>query len=124
MPNTDYNKFSVRSNLDAKINDRLDVSLNLSAYRDCMTSPAAGVSSIMAYAFRESPVMPIQYQNGSYGLYLNDHNSIAYARNSGLSHVYNNNFLGSASFNYKIIDGLTLKGIASTTFNLKDQHDF
>ena len=124
MPNTDYNKFSVRSNLDAKINDRLDVSLNLSAYRDCMTSPAAGVSSIMAYAFRESPVMPIQYQNGNYGLYLNDHNSIAYARNSGLSHVYNNNFLGSASFNYKIIDGLTLKGIASTTFNLKDQHDF
>ena len=124
MPNTNYDKFSVRSNIDAKINKRLDVSLNLSAYRDHMKSPVSGVGNIVYNAFRESPVMPIQYQNGNYGLFLNNTNSVAFARNGGVSNIYNNNFLGSVSLNYKIIEGLFLKGIASTSFNLKDQHDF
>lgn len=124
MPNTAYNKFNVRSNLDAKINDRLNVSLNLSAYRSRMASPSTGMTSIMYYAFRETPVTPIQFQNGNYGLFKNEHNSVASARESGLARTYNNNFQGSASFTYKIIDGLSLRGNASTTFNLKDEHTF
>ena len=124
MPNTEYNKFNVRSNLDAKINDRLNVSLNLSAYRSRMAAPATGMTSIMYYAFRETPVTPIQFQNGNYGLFKNEHNSVASARESGLARTYNNNFQGSASFTYKIIDGLSLRGNASTTFNLKDEHTF
>lgn len=124
MPNTNYNKLNIRSNLDLKINKRLDFSLNLSAYRDRMAAPAYGVGYIMANAFRESPVTPIQFQNGNYSLFLNEHNSVAFARNSGLTRTYNNNFLGSLSFNYKIIDGLTLRGNSSATFNLKDEHSF
>lgn len=124
MPNTDYNKFNVRSNLDMKINERLNFTLNISAYRDRMAAPAYGVGTLMSNAFRESPVVPIQFQNGNYGLFLNEHNSVAFARNSGLARTYNNNFLGSASFTYKIIDGLTLRGNGSATFNLKDEHTF
>ncbi|WP_374048098.1 TonB-dependent receptor [uncultured Parabacteroides sp.] len=124
MPNTDYNKFNVRSNLDAKINDRLNVSLNLSAYRSRMAAPSSGVIDIMYYAFRETPVTPIRFQNGNYGLFKNEHNSVASARESGLARTYNNNFQGSASFTYKILEGLSLRGNASTTFNLKDEHTF
>ena len=122
MPNTDYNKFNVRSNIDAKINDKLSFALNLSAHRSTQTSPASGVTNIMYYAFRETPVTPIQFSNGNYGLFKNEHNSVASARNSGLARAYNNNFQGSASFVYNIIDGLSLRGNAATTFNLLDEH--
>ena len=124
IPNTNYNKFNVRSNIDAKINNRLDLSLNLAAYRSRQVEPAEGMANIIHYAFRETPVTPIQFSNGNYGLFKNEHNSVAAARNSGLTKNYNNNFVGSASFGYKIIDGLTLKGNASTTFNLADSHSF
>lgn len=124
IPNTDYNKFNVRSNLDAKISDRLNVSFNLSAYRDRMAAPAYGVGGIMSNAFRETPTTAIQFQNGHYGLFLNEQNSVAFAREGGIARTYNNNFLGSLSFVYKIIDGLSLRGNASSTFNLKDEHTF
>lgn len=123
-PNTDYNKFNVRSNLDAKINSRLSIVLNLSAFRSRMAAPAPSMSTIMSYAFRETPVTPIQFQNGNYGLFKNEHNSVAMAKESGLSRTYNNNFQGAASFTYKIMEGLSLRGNASTIFNLKDEHLF
>ena len=132
MPNTSYNRFNVRSNIDAKINNKLDVSLNISASRDDRKAPATSnvndpdidLYNIMYHAFRETPVTPIQFSNGNYGLFLNEHNSIAEARNSGTSHIYNNNFQGSASFVYKIIDGLSLRGNAAATYYLKDTYVF
>lgn len=124
MPNMAYNKLNVRSNLDAKINDRLEVSLNLAAYRSDRSSPASGVTNIMYYAFRETPVTAIQFSNGRYGLFKNEHNSVASARESGKAHLYSGNFQGSASFVYRLLDGLSLRGNAASTFNLSEEHTF
>ena len=124
IPNTNFNKFNVRSNIDAKINDRLSVAVNLAAHRSRQASPAAGITNIMYYAFRETPTTPIQFSNGNYGLFKNEHNSVASARESGLERIYNNNFQGSASFTYKLVDGLSLRGNASSIFNLSDDHMF
>ncbi|WP_410055262.1 TonB-dependent receptor [Parabacteroides johnsonii] len=125
IPNSDYNKFSVRSNIDLKVNERLNIGFYLSAYRDRSTSPAAySAGDIFYHALRETPVTPIQFQNGNYGLFLNEHNSVAEARLGGKDQNYNNNFQGSSFFEYKIIDGLTLKGNAAATFNSNNQHKF
>ena len=132
IPNVSYNRFNVRSNVDAQISKRLDVALNISASRDDRMAPATSTVNdpdtdmyyIMYHAFRETPVTPIRFLNGNYGLFLNEHNSVAEARNSGTSHVYNSNFQGNASFVYKILDGLTLRGNAAATFYLKDTHVF
>jgi TonB-linked SusC/RagA family outer membrane protein len=125
IPNSDYNKFSVRSNIDMKINDRLNIGLYLSAYKDRRTATAAGsMSDVFYHALRETPVTPIQFRNGNYGLFLYEHNSVAEARLGGKDQQYNNNFQGSAFFDYTIIDGLTLKGNASATFNSGYQHKF
>ena len=40
MPNMSYNRFNIRSNIDSKISQRLDISLNLSASRDDRKAPA------------------------------------------------------------------------------------
>ena len=68
MPNMSYNRFNIRSNIDSKISQRLDISLNLSASRDDRKAPATHKVSdpdtdlwnIMYHAFRESPLMPIR----------------------------------------------------------------
>lgn len=82
--NTNYNKFSVRANLEAKINKRLKFNTNIAVYRSNTTAPAAGISNLMHYAFRETPVTPIQLSNGNYTLFKNEHNSVAYAREGGI----------------------------------------
>lgn len=64
--NTNYNKFNVRANIDAQINSRLKLTTNMAVYRSNMTAPAAGISNLMHYAFRETPVTPIQLSNGNY----------------------------------------------------------
>lgn len=125
IPNSDYNKFTVRSNIDLKINNRLSIGMYLSAYRDCTTVPAGNsIDDLFYHALRETPVTPIQFSNGNYGLYLNEHSSVATARLGGKDQNYNNNFQGSSFFEYKIIEGLSLKGNASATFNSRNQHKF
>ena len=57
IANTGYNKFSVRANMEAKINKRLKFNTNIAVYRSNMTAPAAGISNLMHYAFRETPVL-------------------------------------------------------------------
>ena len=120
IENTNYNKFSVRANLEAYINKRLKITTNMAVYRSNMTAPAEGISNLMHYAFRETPVTPIQLQNGNYTLFKNEHNSVAAARNSGIYKEVNNNFQGSVGMDLDIVDGLKLRGIAATTFNLLD----
>lgn len=124
VPNTSYNKYTVRANLDAKVNSRLNVKMNLSAYRDKRTEPAVSLATLFAYNFREAPTSAIQFSNGNYGLYLNEHNSVSQARDGGVKNLYNNNFLGNIGASYSILKGLTWHGSASATFNLKDQYSF
>ncbi len=124
IPNTSYNKYDVRANLHADLTQRLSLGLNLSAYRSRSIEPAAGMQTIMHYAFRETPVTPIQFKNGNYGLFKNEHNSVAYARKGGTSTAYRTNMHGNVSLNYQLIDGLTLRGNAAVTSYLIDMHDF
>ena len=118
--NTNYNKFNVRANIDAQINKRLKLTTNMAIYRSNMTAPAAGISNLMHYAFRETPVTPIQLSNGQYALFKNEHNSVAYAREGGTYKETRSNFQGNAGIEIDIIDGLKLRGIAASTFNLTD----
>ena len=120
IPNTSYNKFSARVNLDAKINKRLKLTTNMAVYRSNRTSPAEGVRDLIHYAYRETPVTPIQLTNGNWTLFKNEHNSVAAARDGGISKSIDSNFQGNVGMELDIIDGLKLRGIAATTFGLTD----
>ena len=72
----------------------------------------------MYHAQVRSPLMPIRYQNGNYGLYLND-TTLKQISVENLIYIIAT-FRGSAGLSYKIIDGPNTKGNASTTFNLED----
>lgn len=120
MPNTSYNKFSARLNLEAKINKRLKMTSGIALYRSNRLAPAEGVSNLIHYAYRETPVTPIQLSNGRWTLFKNEHNSVASARDGGYSKSIANDFQGNVGMELDIIDGLKLRGIAATSFNLTE----
>lgn len=124
MPGTHFRRYNFRSNIEAKINEKLDVTMNLRGHRAETKEPAVGVGGILAYAFRESPLFASQYQDGRYGLYLNEHNSLAFLRNGGEQNIEDHNFEGNTSLNFKIVDGLSVKGIASVRYNVYSTHNF
>lgn len=121
IPNTAYEKISFRSNLSAQINSRLSIQMNLSGYCGNTKAPAEGVANIIHYAYRETPVTPIMV-NGQYVRFKNEHNSIASAKEGGLQRIYEYGFQGTAALEYKIMDGLKLRGSASTRYVL-DEND-
>lgn len=120
IPNTAFNRYNLRANLDTKVSKRLSVNFNLAVSRDRTLAPTTSTSTLFYWNYRETPNTAIQFTDGRYALHLNEHNSVAFARNGGTWKQYNNNVLGSITATYQIIDGLTLKGSASSTFNLLD----
>ena len=118
--NTNFKKFNVRTNLDAQINKRVKLSTNISFYRSRQLTPADGVDNLMHYAFRESPVTPIQFSDGRYPLFKNEHNSVAYSRIGGTSKDIVTSFQGNLGLTVDIVDGLKFRGIAAGAFRFDD----
>lgn len=118
--NTNFKKFNVRTNIDAQINKRIKLTTDLALYRSKQITPADGVDNLMHYAFRETPVTPIQLEDGSYTLFKNEHNSVAYSRIGGISKSVVTNVQGSLGLTIDVCDGLKLRGIAASTFYLND----
>jgi len=104
-------RYNFRSNIDGKINDRIDFALNLSGRIENNPSTAATPQD----ALYISPVEPVQYTNGTY------HYVTAVAGNpylnargdAGTFNIRNTMFESSGSLSYHIpgIEGLTLKGL-------------
>lgn len=120
IPNTNFQKLNFRTNLEAQINNRLSFNLNLAGHRTDTQEPADGMANIIHYAYRETPVTPIQAADGHYVRFKNEHNSIQSANESGVYRRYGYAFTGNVGMEYKIIDGLKLRGSASTRFNLAE----
>lgn len=118
IPNSSFNRYNLRSNLETKVSDRLTVNLNLAASRDRTLSPTTKIETLFYWNLRETPTTPIQFSNGNYALHLNEHNSVAFARNGGTNKKYKNDLQGNIGFTFKILEGLMLRGSASTRFNL------
>lgn len=105
-------RYNIRSNLDGKVSNRLDYSLNLSGRVENNYSTPANPQT----AFLTSSLEPVQYTNGTYH-YVNNGfvigNPLLDANGTGGNTLITNNFFeSSGSLSYKVpgIEGLTLKG--------------
>lgn len=122
IPNSTYNRYNLRTNLDTKVSDRFSIHLNVSASRDRTLSPTTSIETLFYWNLRETPTTPIQFANGNYALHLNEHNSVAFAKNGGTNKRYKNDFQSNIGFTYEVLEGLTLRGSAATRFNLTDTY--
>jgi len=122
IPNSSFNRYNLRTNIETKVTSRLKVNMNLALSRDRTLSPTTSTGTLFYWNLRETPTTPIQFSNGNYGLHLNEHNSVAFARNGGTKKKYRNDVQGNIGFTYEILEGLLLRGSAATRFNLIDTY--
>ena len=121
LPNADRQQFNARTNLDLKLNSRLTVRLNLAYikndYSDPISSYASGISEtgdpnsaassdqIIRQLNRIAPWIVGRAEDGTYGT-IGDGNPLAWLDVNQTVDRKNQNFSGTLSADYKIIDGL------------------
>lgn len=110
LPNAERQQFNARTNLDLKLNDRLNVRLNLAYikndYKDPNSSYAGGSSDqIIRQLNRIAPWIVSRYEDGTWGT-ISDGSPIAWLDVDQTVDRKNQNFSGTLSADYKIIDGL------------------
>jgi len=114
---TKYNQYNVRSNIDATINSRLKVGLNLSGREEDRQYPISSAGNIFRSIYRAYPTVVATYPNGYPSTGIENNNPVVMGTDmGGLSknptYVINGSLKASYSIPY--IDGLTLEGMLST----------
>ncbi|WP_116106395.1 SusC/RagA family TonB-linked outer membrane protein [Lewinella sp. IMCC34191] len=114
--NSDYERFSVTSNIDISASDRLDIGLNLLAKRENSNSVATQeTGSVVGVAYRFEPDVGVRDETGRYTqARISDRyiNAVALA-NEPIDQNNVDQFRGSVYGNYQILPGLSLR----STFN-------
>ena len=118
-----YKQYSLRSNLDAMISNRIKVSLNINGRVEKTTDPVAG-SSVETFYRQISPLIPSRFSNGYYNYvsipygfsslvngspYLMSHGDAGYV-NTDLNVLETT---GSLVYKVPFIEGLSAKGTFS-----------
>lgn len=126
-----YKKFNVRSNLSARISDRLTADLQLSGITDTKQQPSADAWTVFQSLWRHPPYLPV-YANNDPG-YLNSlgdngPNAAAISNADVSGYKKNNNkwFQGAFSLNYDVpfLPGLKAKAMYSYDYYVADNKTF
>lgn len=128
LPNAKRKQFNARTNLDMKVNERLNVQMNLAYihndYSDPNSSYAGGSSDqIIRQLNRIAPWIVSRYEDGTWGT-ISDGSPIAWLDVDQTVDRKNQNFSGVLSADYKIIDGLKAKVTGSYVNNQQHYHAF
>jgi len=123
--NTDYDRYTVRMNLDSKISKRISFGVNSSlSYRELNvpTNPYSN-DNYLSQMFRQANRIPNTYVNkysdGTWGRHI-DGNPVAWIESGGKSISKLGHILGSTYGEVKIIEGLTLRGTAGINYNIDE----
>lgn len=126
-----YERFNIRSNVSAKISNRLTVDLNISGIMDEKNQPWENADWMIRGMQRAPAIQPVYANNNplyyQFG-YIEGVNPKAQTDADLTGHKkYNNKwFQSSASFTYDVpyISGLKLKGIYSYDYQVKDNEEY
>lgn len=128
LPNADREQFNARTNLDMKISKRLSAKLNMAFIKNKYSDPSSayyGGSSdqIIRQLNLIAPWIVARYPDGTWGT-ISDGSPIAWL-DSGMKVVRDNyNFTGTASIDYKILDGLVFTATGSYVNNFQNYSYF
>lgn len=121
--NTSHERYNVRINLDSEVTKWLTFGINSSLSRRDISAPTNPYSNSMGQFFRQANRIPNTfvntYSDGTFGRHI-DGNPIAWIEAGGKGTSAYSHVLGSAFGELKIIEGLTLKGIAGIDYNFDD----
>src|SRR5699024_5346369 len=121
----DFNSYNVKANLDSKTLDRLKISTTLSYnYNEHKSGSIDNISQ----AFFFQPTYNIHEPDGSYTTYTSATGDVSYnpvtLNKSVDNKTIGKNFMGSASADLTLIDGLVLESKLSVSFLDTDINDY
>ncbi len=121
IPNTGYDRYTVRINLDHKISEKLSLGFNVSGSVREVTEPALGVSWVIHTAYREWATDVLRFSDGrwAYPTHAENqgHNSLAYATDLGNRITGDTRLSGTVFAEYELLKDLKFKGLVS---NIRD----
>ena len=124
-----YDRFNFRSNINAKITDRLRATILTSGYLDTKNQPGGrGVWEMFKYTYNTLPTDQIYANNNPAYPHLEPDNAnpvvITNADMVGAQSYKNKNFQGQLALEYDVpgIKGLTAKGMYNYGFNISDNN--
>lgn len=111
-----YDQYSVRSNLDVDITDRLEVGLSLNGRKEDRQFPTTGAGEIFRSLYRAYPTSPSVFPNGNPSTGIELSNPLVRATDAGgvnenPKYVFNGILRGSYDFTF--LDGLSVDGFFS-----------
>ncbi|MCF6361589.1 MAG: TonB-dependent receptor [Cyclobacteriaceae bacterium] len=126
--NSGYERFALRTNVSAKLSDKLtaDIRLNFIRRETNNVSGAGTISGALAGPLSWSPTTPVRDANGNLTLFdpisSIKENPVELALNDNIQQI--STFLTYASLNYKIIDGLTFDVAVGFNYENNQQKTF
>lgn len=109
-------RYNFRTNIDADVSDRLNLSLGLAYNYEKIAEPTNPYTDDMAQIFRQINRIPSfirhQYDNGVYG-YYDDGNPLAWMDLGAADDIRRRHMMINASGTYKILEGLNFKQVVS-----------
>lgn len=116
LPNAERQQFNGRMNLDVKLNSRLNVRVNMAYINNDYSEPnssygGSGSGQIVMCLGKMAPWIVGRYEDGTWGTF-SDGSPLAWLDVDQTVRRENQNFSGTLSADYKIVDGLvaTLTG--------------
>jgi TonB-linked SusC/RagA family outer membrane protein len=114
--NSGLEKFSLRTNLDQKIGEKVTFGLNMTTAREDYDNAAVGGgqfqdAGVILSAFYHPPTIPLIDEDGNYPLnpeYSNAPNPLSFREIT--DHSLNRRFLGTTYLKYDIMEGLSVQG--------------
>lgn len=126
VDNFDYQKFNLRSNIDAKITDRLSISADIDADSRTYNTPGWTVENIFELVPRQNPSINAYFPNGLAVNGGGGEHLPEMIHNSGNEKLTHNSFRTTFRADYKIpgVEGLLAKGMFSYGKNYKYDKKF
>lgn len=114
--NSDYKRYNLRSSLTSRLNEKLEVGLQVSGYYSEANSLANGKDSPLSYAIYLPPIYPLRNPDGTYGSQVRNSeiwagdvaNPISIAENI-TNFTSRNGLIASAYGQYELLPGLQYK---------------
>lgn len=122
--NLDYERFNGRMNLESKVNRWLTAGLNASGYRGIKEDGYEQYASLLQYSNRINPTNPVYNADGSYN-YAGLQNPVALMDlDTGTTRTTDNQLHATGFVKFDIIDGLSVKGVASVRHDTQEYYRF
>lgn len=128
MKHSNREQFNMRTNLDAKLSDHINVRANMSFIHNDYADPTnsyvgGGSDQIIRQLNRIAPWIPYKNEDGTYGT-IGDGNPVAWLDLDQTLNRNNQNFSGILAVDYNIMKGLKFTAQGAYVSDVQDRKEF